>query len=84
MTQSCSNCYDDTCPRMGNDERACEHHVRLDDMPVDMPDDPNPLDAIVFDLSEKVDALRSELDKLTSSVDDVFSAIVRARSGAER
>jgi len=37
MTQTCKNCYDDTCRDLGLDKRACEHHVRFSDL------DPQPV-----------------------------------------
>jgi hypothetical protein len=84
MTHSCLTCTDYSCDKVGQDLRACEHYTQDEDYEVLEAVDPNPLDAIVFDLAEKVDALQVEFDKLASAIDDIFSAIVRARSGAER
>lgn len=33
MTYTCTSCHDDTCPKMGRDERSCEHHTGIEDDP---------------------------------------------------
>jgi len=42
MSQTCKNCYDYCCDKLGQDLRGCEHHVRLSD--VEQPVATNPPD----------------------------------------
>ena len=90
MTHSCQTCTDPVCDKTGADLRACEHYTEDDELVLGDLSEPNPIDIIVYDLSEKVDALRVDVDRLTvavnqftAMVDHLCAAITKWRAGEE-
>lgn len=81
MTTTCATCFDPDCDKAGQDLRACEHHVRLDDV------DPEPklvvshTDKTLSDLTERVDLIAGQMQTMQMQWDDFWAAVLKVRAG---
>jgi len=69
MTQTCTDCHDDTCIHMGHDERACDHHIRLSDL------DPQPVVDTPSSSSRRFDEIDTRLRNVERMVHDIARVI---------
>ena len=73
MTQTCTDCHDDTCTHMGHDERACDHYVRLSDL------DPQPV--VDTPSSSSQELVNDEVDTRLRNLERMVCDIGRAVRG---